>query len=1068
MFSIIILSAQSLYICTSFLKPKLQLKFNMRGKGLVQFFAIALILVCIYQLSFNIVTSRVESRADNYAEAKVMMGKSLDAVPANQKDSVNGVIREYRQVYLDSIGNEKVFNLGIVSFTYLKCKEQQLNLGLDLQGGMSVVLQVSMKDLIKSLSGNNTDPAFLKSLLRADEKVKTESQKDYVTLFGEAFNEISPNGKLSSIFSTKENADRIKYNSTNEEVLAVIKKEADNAFNRTFNILSARINKFGVAQPSITPQPSTGRIVVELPGVDNPNRVRKLLQAAAKLEFWETYKAVEIYQFLEQVNNTLAARQTVKDSATIIGDSSSQSNSNESALLTSTDSTKKDSSSNALTSNLDSAGSKTDSSEIAKNQAASNPLFTILYIPNYKDESTGKQMVSPGPVCGLALGKDTAKVNKYLKLDYIQAIMPRDVKFLWGAKSEEGTQSTYSLYAIKKQIGDDNPPLDGSAVINARQDYDQNNRPEVAMNMNDEGARIWKLLTGKNVDRSIAIVLDDYVQSAPNVLGEIGGGRSSISGGFSIEEAKDLANILQAGKLPAPAVIIGEDVVGPSLGKESIAKGIQSMVFAFIAVMAFMVLYYSTSGVISNLALILNLFFIVGVLASLGATLTLSGIAGIVLTMGMAVDANVIIHERIKEELSKGKTYIKAVADGHTKSYSAIFDSNITTLLTGLILAYYGLGPVLGYATTLNIGIIFTLFTAVFVAQIMFDWYSKKGKELKFTTAISKNNFNNMNIQFVEKRKYAYIFSGALALIGLISIFTRGFDYGVDFTGGRSYVVRFDQNVNTSEVRDEMIKITGSTPVVKTYGSDNQVKITTQYMLEAKDSSAEAGLYASLKKFIGKDVSEKEFMAKYVMSSSIIGATISDDIRNSAYKAVLLSLLGIGLYVLVRFRKWQYSAGVIVALAHDVLMVMGFFSLLKGLLPFSLDVDETFIAAALTVMGYSVNDTVIVFDRIREYLKEHPASDMKHVINNAINSTLNRTIMTSVTVMIVVLILFIFGGDAIKGFAFAMMIGVGFGTYSSIFVATPLVIDFTKDANKLKFEDVDAKKKAHEAMARAK
>ncbi len=1040
----------------------------MRGKGLVQFFAIALILVCIYQLSFNIVTSRVESRADNYAEAKVMIGKSLDAVPADQKDSVNAVIREYRQIYLDSIGNEKVFNLGVVSFTYLKCKEQQLNLGLDLQGGMSVVLQVSMKDLIKSLSGHNTDPAFLKALQLADEKVKTESSKDYVTLFGEAFKEVSPTGKLSSIFGTKENADRIKYNSTNEEVLAVIKQEADNAFNRTYNILSARINKFGVAQPSITPQPSTGRIVVELPGVDNPNRVRKLLQAAAKLEFWETYKAVEIYQFLEQVNNTLAARQVVKDSTSINGDSALLNNNSDAGLLTSTDSTKKDSTANSLSSNLDSAGATTDSSAIAKNQAAQNPLFTILYIPNYKDEATGKQMVSPGPVCGLALGKDTSKVNKYLKLDYIQAIMPRDVKFLWGAKSEEGTQSTYSLYAIRKQVGDENPPLDGSAVISARQDYDQNNRPEVAMNMNDEGARIWKLLTGKNIDRSIAIVLDDYVQSAPNVISEIGGGRSSISGGFTIEEAKDLANILQAGKLPAPAVIIGEDVVGPSLGKESINKGLNSMIIAFVAVLAFMVVYYSTSGIVANIALFLNLFFIVGVLASLGATLTLSGIAGMVLTMGMAVDANVLIHERIKEELAKGKTLIKAIQDGHTKSYSAVFDTHLTTLITGIILAYFGLGPVLGYATTLNIGVIFTLFTAVFCAHLIFDFWIKRTKTMAFHTRISKGNFSNMNIQFVSKRKYAYIFSGALAFLGLISIFTRGFDYGVDFTGGRTYVVRFEHNVNTTDVRKEMERTTHFNPIVKTYGSDNQVKITTQYMMESKDSVADVALYSSLKKFIDEGVTQEQFMKKYVQSSSIIGATISDDIKNSSYKAVFLALIAIGLYILVRFRKWQYSLGVIVALAHDVLMVMGIFSLFKGIMPFSLEIDETFIAAALTVIGYSVNDTVIVFDRIRENLREHAAEDMKKTINDAINQTLNRTMITSLTVFLVILTLFIFGGDAIRGFSFAMLIGVAFGTYSSIFVATPLVIDFTKDANKLKFVEVDAKKKAHEAMARAK
>ncbi len=1040
----------------------------MRGKGLVQFFAIALILVCIYQLSFNIVTSRVESRADNYAEAKTLVGKSFDAVPADQKDSVNSVIRHYRQAYLDSIGNEKVFNLGIVSFSYLKCKEQQLNLGLDLQGGMNVVLQVSMKDLIISLSGHNTDPAFLKSLEKADAKVKIEAQKDYVTLFGEAFNEVSPGGKLSSIFSTKENSDRIKYNSTNEEVLAVIKKEADNAFNRTYNILRARIDKFGVSQPNITPQPSTGRITVELPGVDNPSRVRKLLQAAAKLEFWETYKAAEIYSFLDQVNKTLAARQSSADTSST-KDSSLLSNSADTNLLTSVDSTSKDSSglTSGLTS-LDSAKGATDSTEIAKNQAAQNPLFSILYIPNYKDEQTGKQMVSPGPVCGLALGKDTAKVNRYLSLDYIQAIMPRDVKFLWGSKTEEGTQSTYSLYAIKKQVGDDNPPLDGSAVINARQDYDQNNRPEVAMNMNDEGARIWKLLTGKNVNRSIAIVLDNYVQSAPNVINEIGGGRSSISGGFTIEEAKDLANILQAGKLPAPAVIIAEDVVGPSLGKESINSGLNSMIISFIAVLAFMVIYYSTSGIVANIALLLNLFFIVGVLASLGATLTLSGIAGMVLTMGMAVDANVLIHERIKEELAKGKTLIKAIQDGHTKSYSAVFDTHLTTLITGIILAYFGLGPVLGYATTLNIGVIFTLFTAVFCAHLIFEFWIKRTKTMSFHTKISKGNFSNMNIQFVNKRKYAYMFSGGLALLGLISIFTRGFDYGVDFTGGRSYVVRFDQNVNTSDVRLEMEKTTHFTPVVKTYGSDNQVKITTKYMMEATDSVAEVAIYGSLKKFLGPDVTQEEFMKKYVQSTSIIGATISNDIKNSSYKAVFVALIAIGLYILVRFRKWQYSMGVIVALAHDVLMVMGIFSLFKGIMPFALEIDETFIAAALTVIGYSVNDTVIVFDRIRENLREHASEDMKKTINDAINQTLNRTMITSVTVFLVILILFIFGGDAIRGFSFAMLTGVVFGTYSSIFVATPLVIDFTKDSEKLKFNEPDARKKAHEAMAKAK
>ena len=851
-------------------------------------------------------------------------------------------------------------------------------------------------------------------------------------------------------------------------MLKVIKSEADNAFNRTYNILRARIDKFGVAQPNITPQPSTGRIVVELPGVDNPSRVRKLLQAAAKLEFWETYKAPEMYQFFDNADKVLAARLSKVD--TTKADSSILPQTNDNSLITSTvaDSTKKPDSTGTSATAFDSVNAGADSTASIEKQRAEHPLYAIMQIPKYKDEKTGQTMVANTPICAIVPGRDTSKMNKFLKMDFIQAIMPRDVKFLWSAKENENNAGFFDLYAIRKQIGDENPPLDGSAVVSARQDYDQNNRPEITMQMNAEGAKTWKLLTGKNVDRSIAIVLDDYVQSAPNVLGEIAGGNSSITGGYSIEEAKDLANILQAGKLPAPAVIIAEDVVGPSLGKESIAAGLNSMIIAFIAVLAFMVLYYSTSGIIANIALLLNLFFIVGVLASLGATLTLPGIAGMVLTMGMAVDANVLIHERIKEEMGRGKTLIKAIQDGHTKSYSAVFDTHLTTLITGIILAYFGLGPVLGYATTLNIGVIFTLFTAVFCAHLIFEWWIKKDRPMKFYTAISKNNFANMNIQFVNKRKYAYFLSGTLAVLGLISIFTRGFDYGVDFTGGRSYVVRFDQNVNTSEVRKELEDITKFTPVVKTYGSDNQVKITTKFGMDQKDSTAEVGMYNGLKKFLGKDVTQEQFMKNYVQSTSVVGATISDDIKNSAYKAIFFALLAIGLYILVRFRKWQYSLGVIVALAHDVLMVMGIFSLLKGILPFSLEIDETFIAAALTVIGYSVNDTVIVFDRIRENLREHPSSDMKATINTAINSTLNRTIITSVTVFLVLLILFIFGGDAIRGFSFAMLIGIVFGTYSSIFVATPLVIDFTKDANKLKFNEPDLKKKAQEAMAQAK
>ncbi|HUM47496.1 MAG TPA: protein translocase subunit SecD, partial [Chitinophagales bacterium] len=659
-----------------------------------------------------------------------------------------------------------------------------------------------------------------------------------------------------------------------------------------------------------------------------------------------------------------------------------------------------------------------------------------------------KVALAPGPVIGYSLGKDTSKVNEYLAMDFVRANFPKDVKFLWGAKPTDEKSNVYALYAIKMQVGTARAPLEGDKVNDARQDIDQNSSPEVSMTMDNEGAKIWKVMTSKNINKHIAIVLDNYVYSAPRVNGEIPNGRSSITGGFDINEAKDLANILTAGKLPAPAKIIAEDVVGPSLGKESIAAGIRSIVIAFVALLAFMVFYYNTSGIIANISLFFNLFFIIGVLASLGATLTLAGIAGIVLTMGMAVDANVLIHERIKEELERGKNLAKSIGDGHLRSYSAVFDTHLTTLITGLILAYFGLGPVLGYATTLNIGVIMTLFTAVFMAHLMFEWWMERFKTIKFTTNISRFNFTNFNIPFVKWRKYSYIISGTLATIGLISILTKGFEYGVDFSGGHAYVVQFDREVVTEEIQQELTKEFGIPPQVKTYGSNNKVKITTGYMVEntstAADSTVNFKLYNGLKKFLPNDVSFKTFQEINQLSSQVVGPSISADILEHAYKAIIFSLLGIFLYILFRFRRWQFALGAIIALAHDVLMVMGAYSLFSGILPFALEVDETFVAACLTVMGYSVADTVIVFDRVREFLREHPAADMKHTINDAINKTLNRTVITSSTVLLVLLILFIFGGDAIRGFSFALLLGIGFGTYSSIFVATPIVVDLTK------------------------
>lgn len=1024
----------------------------MRGKGLVTFFSIALILICIYQLSFNFVTSRVENRATSLAEAAVLKGKSLESLtPPNTpnavfiKDSVLTEIRKKRQAYLDSITNQTVFNLGIAKYTYQDCKDQQLSLGLDLQGGMNVVLQVSTDDLIKVLADNSADPTFNKALEMAKAKQKTQAQADFVTLFEQSWNEVAPQGKLASIFGTRDNQDKVKFNSTNEEVISFIRTQSNSAFDQTFNILRSRIDKFGVTQPNITAQQSTGRIIVELPGVDNPVRVRKLLQATAVLEFWETYDNPSFIQYLDAANTTLRNRLATTDTAsdtTVENPLTTTTESN--PLLAGADTGK----ATALTdSNLIKTDSVSLAAEAAKNQSKENPLTSILQ-PNIYRTADDKVALAPGPVIGYSLGKDTSKVNDYLSTDYVRANFPKDVKFLWGAKPTDEKSNVYALYAIKMQVGSTKAPLEGDKVNDARQDIDQNSNPEVSMTMDNEGAKIWKVMTSKNINKSIAIVLDNYVYSAPRVNGEIPNGRSSITGGFDINEAKDLANILTAGKLPAPARIIAEDVVGPSLGKESIAAGIRSIVIAFVALLAFMVFYYNTSGIIANVSLFFNLFFIIGVLASLGATLTLAGIAGIVLTMGMAVDANVLIHERIKEELDRGKNMLKSISEGHLRSYSAVFDTHLTTLITGLILAYFGLGPVLGYATTLNIGVIMTLFTAVFMAHLMFDWWMERFKTIQFSTRISRFNFTNFNIQFVKWRKYAYVISGTLALIGLLSIFTKGFEYGVDFSGGHSYVVQFDREVTTEDIQQELTKEFGVSPQVKTYGSNNKVKITTGYLVdnssELADSTVNYKLYNGLKKYLASDVSFKTFQQVNQLSSQVVGPSISADILDHAYKAIIFSLIGIFLYILLRFRKWQFALGAIIALAHDVLMVMGAYSLLSGVLPFALEVDETFVAACLTVMGYSVADTVIVFDRVREFLREHPAADMKHTINDAINKTLNRTVITSSTVLLVLLILFVFGGDAIRGFSFALLLGIGFGTYSSIFVATPIVIDLTK------------------------
>lgn len=1039
----------------------------MRGKGLIIFFSVALILITLYQLSFNLVTRRAEKQARAFAEKTV-----LQQTPATQaSDSLLALVRLKEQYFLDSISNKTIYNIGIARFTYQECKDQQLNLGLDLQGGMNVILEVALDELLLSLSEFSNDTTFRKALSLARQKRTSQPQADFVGLFAQSWNEIAPNTRMASVFANRNNQEFVKLTSTNEEVIAFLRQEAESAFGRTFNIIRSRIDKFGVTQPSITAQPNAGRIIVELPGVSNPARVRKLLQASAVLEFWETYDNRAFYNYLVAANNALRSRLTVTDTVKKPELPAEEGN----PLLSSTDTARQADELLAAADTITPAQEEKDTEADRTRFRQENPLFALLQVPFFVDQKDNSQKLASGPVVGWVDGKDTAQVNRYLAMDFVRAAFPRDVRFAWSAKPMDENNNIYLLYALQKQKGTERAPIEGDKIISARQDVDQNGNPEVTMVMNSEGARIWKSLTAKQIGKygknergedqngAIAIVLDNVVYSAPTVISEIPSGRSSISGGFTIEEAQDLANILQAGKLPAPARIIAESVVGPSLGQESIQAGLRSVILAFLATLAFMVLYYNTSGIIANIALFFNLMFILGVLASLGATLTLPGIAGIVLTMGMAVDANILIHERIKEELRKGKNLVKAIHDGHVNSYSAVFDTHLTVLITGMILAYFGLGPVLGYATTLNIGVIMTLFTAVFMAQLLFHWWVKDGsRSIKFSTAISRTDLSRYNIQFVNKRKYAYILSGTLAVIGLTSIFIKSFEYGVDFTGGRSYVIQFDQRVSSDDVRSALTaKFDGLTPQVKTYGTDDKLKITTQYLINESsvqtDSIVNHLLYEGLLPFYKQAIPYEQFVRQYQLSSQVVGPSISTDILNHAYMAVTFALIGIFLYILFRFRKWQFALGAIIALIHDVLMVMGAYSLLSGLVPFTLEIDEAFVAAMLTVIGYSVADTVIVFDRIREFLREHPHAEMKSTINNAINHTLNRTLITSVTIILVLLVLFLFGGDAIRGFSFALLLGVCVGTYSSIFVATPIVIDL---ATKKKAEPRPVRKAA--------
>ncbi|NPA35316.1 MAG: protein translocase subunit SecDF [Chlorobi bacterium] len=1005
----------------------------MQNKGAIRLFAILLALVSLYQLSFTYVTKKVEKEA---------------------KQSPMG-----EQAYLDSVKNIPVYNFlfGLRKYTYQECKEREINFGLDLKGGMNLILEVKVSDVIKALSNYNTDPTFLKALQLAEEREKN-SNKDFVTLFGEAFEELDPNAQLSTIFNTVALKGEVNYNSTNQEVLDVIRRETQSAIDNAFNILRTRIDKFGVTQPNIQKLEKPGRVLIELPGIKDPQRVRKLLQGTASLEFWETYDNQEIFNYLVEADR--------KTRELALAKTAENKKSEEGSEEKTTEEKKKVDEDLSLLQDIESDSLKTDSlaSETVKS------LFSYL-IPSQNPRS---------PVVGVAAAKDTAKVDMYLQLPAVKALLPKDLKFLWTVKpvpfkelkyyvsNPDEKSEYYQLIALKVSTFDGRPPLEGDAIVNASKSLNQRSQFEVNMTMNAEGAKTWAKLTKNNIGKSIAIVLDGYVYSFPTVQSEIKGGRSQITGNFTAQEADDLVNILKSGKLPAPARIVEDTVVGPSLGAEAVHDGLVSFIWAFIVVLVYMILYYGwKAGMVADMALVTNMFFIMGVLASFGAVLTLPGIAGIVLTIGMSVDANVLIYERIKEEMRAGKGVRLALADGYKNAFSAIIDSNITTFLTGLILFLFGTGPIKGFATTLMIGIATSFFTAVFISRLVFErMLKKKDINLKFTTKLTEHLFENTNIKFLEKRKLFFTISGVLLLIGIGSLATMGLKQGIDFTGGRSFVVRFDKPVSSVEIQKELKKVfEGATVEVKTFGESDQVRITTNYNIDSNDENAdnevEAKLYEGLKPFLGDNVSKEEFLSSYRMSSQKVGPTIATDIKTKASYAIFFSLVVIFLYILLRFRNWEYGLGAVVALVHDVLMVLGVFSLTYHIMPFSLEIDQAFIAAILTVIGYSINDTVVVFDRIREYIGLHPKKDRVEVIDSALNSTISRTVNTSLTTFVVLLVIFLFGSEVIRGFVFALMIGVVVGTYSSLFVATPIAYSIIDSKHK-------KEQKKKEALAKSK
>lgn len=984
----------------------------MQNKAAIITLAIALTLVTIYQLSFSGAAFKVRKDAKEYAQGDLVK----------------------QEAYLDSINSLPKDKWSFLGNTFKEVQKKEINLGLDLKGGMNVILEVSVEDILKALSNYSTDKTFNEALLRARNQYQTQSQIDYLTLFGRAFQEIDPNASLAAIFGTVELRDKINFSSSNEQVLRVLDEEVSAAIDNAFNILRSRIDRFGVVSPNISHMATRGRILIELPGQDDPTRVRELLQGTANLEFWETYENAEIIGYLAQANTLLRDIQATTTLTDTVATDSAKA-----------DSTAAASSDQSLLDLIKDDSTSQVPAATREEFNVQNPLFGFL-----SPRVTEQGEALPSSMVGLAAGIDTAKVNEMLKLNQVKALFPRDLRLLWSQNpyKYDPTGTLYELHAIKVTTRDGRPPMNGDVITSARPSSGvTGSEVKVDFSMSAEGAKTWARMTRENIGRCIAVVLDGYVRSYPRVEVEITGGNTEITGDFTIEEADDLANILKSGKLPAPARIVSDTVVGPTLGKEAINAGLVSFIISFVIVLLYMIFYYSKSaGTIADIALFGNIFLILGVTTSLGAVLTLPGIAGIVLTMGMSVDANVLIFERIREELRAGKGIKLAIADGYKGALSAILDSNITTLLTGVVLYIFGTGPIKGFATTLIIGIFTSLFCAIYITRLIYEWLLKKNADLSFSIKITANILKNTHIDFMGKRKIFYGISIFLTVVGIASLAIRGLSPGIDFSGGRSYVIRFDQPVSTAEVASSLADAFGERPQVVTFGSDDQVRITTKYRINETgvDDEIETALYNGLKGMIGGDVSKEKFLSEYRKSSETVGPTIASDITRKAIWAVGLSLVIMFLYIFIRFRNWQYGLGAMVALAHDTMVVIGIYSLLWGFMPFSMEIDQSFIAAILTVIGYSVNDTVVVYDRLREFLPLHRKRPVKEVINLAMNDTLSRTLNTGIASILVLLVMFFFGGATIRGFLFALIIGVLVGTYSSIFIASSLVYDSTK------------------------